>query len=237
MIAAGLRRCALLAAVAIALPLWLDGCSTHQPGTDTAAANVVADGDATPGRTVTMYVIRRGWHIDVGFAASDLTGPLKLASEHFPDARFFSFGFGDRRYLHALHADSPAFPHMLAALWPGDGLMLVTALRGTPQQGFGAAEVIELTLTARNAIEAQRHMSASLALQDGHPQSDGPGPYEGSEYWRSSLRYSAVYTCNTWAAQALKAAGLPMRVHGTVFAGQVWRPVLHLAGSPQRVSP
>ena len=223
MMAVGLRRGALLAAVAIELPLWLDGCSTNGAALNAA----MADNDAMPAGSVTMYVVRRGWHIDVGFAASDLGGPLKAASELFPDARFLTFGFGDRRYL---HAHNPAFPNMLAALWPGDGLMLVTALRATPQQAFGSAQVIELTLTARNTRQAQRRMTASLSLQDGRPQSDGPGPYEGSVYWRSTRRYSAAYTCNTWAAQVLQAAGLPLRVHGVVFAGQVWRPVRHLAG-------
>ncbi len=210
-----LRRCALLAAMAIALPLWLGGCDTH--GALLAPA---------VGRTVTMYVVRRGWHIDVGFAANDLTGPLRTVSGQFPDARFVTFGFGDRRYL---HARDPAFPNMLAALWPGDGLMLVTALRGTPQQAFGESQVIELQVSASQATAAQSSMAASLALQDGQPQSDGPGPYQGSAYWRSSLRYSAAYTCNTWAAQMLASAGLPLPVHGVVFAGQVWRAVRRLA--------
>ena len=227
MIAAWRHSCALLAAVAIALPLWLDGCSTNRAPLNAT----VADNDAAPAREVTMYVVRRGWHVDVGFAARDLMGPLKVASEQFPDARFFTFGFGDRRYL---HAHNPDFPSMLAALWPGEGLMLVTALRGTPQQAFGDSQVVELTLTGRKTSEAQRRMTASVSLQNGRPQSDGPGPYEGSAYWRSTLRYSAVYTCNTWAAQVLDSAGLPLRVHGVVFAGQVWRPVLHLAASPNR---
>jgi hypothetical protein len=210
-----LRRSALLATVAIALPLWLEGCSTHRAPLDT-----------TPARTVTLYVVRRGWHIDVGFAASELTGQLKFMSGQFPEARFVTFGFGDRRYL---HAHNPAFPNMLAALWPGDGLMLMTALRGTPRQAFGETQVVALQVTANQAALAQSSIAASLSLQDGRPQSDGPGPYEGSAYWRSSLRYSAAFTCNTWAAQILASAGLPLPVHGVIFAGQVWGPVRRLA--------
>jgi Protein of unknown function (DUF2459) len=230
MIAAGLRHGALLAALAIAMLLWLAACATEK-GADRAAVTAVPDAQATPARNVTrnvvvLYVVRRGWHIDVGFAADDLAGPLTLAREQFPQARFFTFGFGDRRYL---HAHNPDFPNMLAALWPGDGLMLVTALQGTPQQAFGQSQVVELTVTAGQALQAQRTIAASVSLQDGRPQSDGPGPYEGSAYWRSSLRYSAGYTCNTWAAQILASAGLPLPVHGVLFAGQVWRPVLRLA--------
>jgi hypothetical protein len=225
MIPARQRRCALVAFLALALPLWLVGCGTNRAAVDAT----VAENESTSAPPITMYVVRRGWHIDVGFAATDLTGPLKAVSEQFPEARFFTFGFGDRRYL---HAHNPALPNLLAALWPGDGLLLVTALRQTPQQAFGDGQVVELRLTAPKTADAQRRMTASLSLQDGRPQSDGPGPYEGSVYWRSSLRYSATYTCNTWAAQVLESAGLPLQVHGIVFAGQVWRPVLHLAGSP-----
>ncbi len=225
MIAAWLRRGALLAAMAIAMPQWLAGCAT-QGAADTPAVNATAAQEAAPARNVTLYVVRRGWHIDVGFAAEDLSGPLKQAREQFPPARFFTFGFGDRRYL---HAHNPDFPNMLAALWPGDGIMLITALQGTPQQAFGDSHVVELTVTAGEALQAQRRMAASMSLHDGSPQSDGPGPYEDSTYWRSSLRYSADYTCNTWAAQVLASAGLPLPVHGVVFAGQVWRPVLRLA--------
>jgi len=218
MIAHWLRACAPLL---IALPLWLEGCSTNRAAVATPQTTVTAP--------VTLYVVRRGWHIDVGFAVSELSGPLKAVSDEFPEARFVTFGFGDRRYL---HAHNPAFPNMLAALWPGDGLMLITALRGTPQQAFGTTQVVELLLTASQATAAQQTIAAAFALQAGQPQSDGAGPYEGSAYWRSSLRYSAAYTCNTWAAQVLASAGLPLPVHGVVFAGQVWRPVRRLTGSP-----
>jgi hypothetical protein len=219
MIAHWLRACAPL--LLTALPLWLEGCSANRPVATVAEITVT-----TP---VTLYVVRRGWHIDVGFAANDLEGPLKAVSGQFPEAHFVTFGFGDRRYL---QVHNPAFPNMLAALWPGDGLMLTTALRDTPQQGFGATQVVELLLTPSQATAAQRSIAAAFSLQDGRPQSDGPGPYEGSAYWRSSLRYSAAYTCNTWAAQVLASAGLPLPVHGVVFAGQLWRPVRRLAGLP-----
>ena len=35
--------------------------------------------------------------------------------------------------------------------------------------------------------------------------------------------------CNTWAAQVLKAAALPIHSAGVIFAGQLWGQVRHLA--------
>jgi hypothetical protein len=55
------------------------------------------------------------------------------------------------------------------------------------------------------------------------------GPYAGAVYFAAALRYSAGFTCNTWTAEALREAGLPVRVGGVVFAGQVMEQLRALA--------
>jgi hypothetical protein len=54
------------------------------------------------------------------------------------------------------------------------------------------------------------------------------GPYEGSLYFSAIPQYSAFHTCNTWAAEGLSAAGLPVESAGVVFAGQLWGQVRRL---------
>jgi hypothetical protein len=44
-----------------------------------------------------------------------------------------------------------------------------------------------------------------------------PGPYPESAFYASSGTYSLDYTCNTWTATALKAAGLPIQASGVVL--------------------
>jgi hypothetical protein len=83
--------------------------------------------------------------------------------------------------------------------------------------------VIALQVSAQQLRAAQASIWASLAIRDGAAQSDGPGPYEGSAYWRASQSYSGLHTCNTWAAEELRSAGLPVRSTGVIFAGQLWR--------------
>jgi hypothetical protein len=56
-----------------------------------------------PNAPVTIYVARRQWHVDLGFAAKDLEPPLRSLTADFPDAQFLFFGFGDRHYLLAKH--------------------------------------------------------------------------------------------------------------------------------------
>jgi len=139
-----------------------------------------------------LYVVRRGWHIDVGFRVDDLQPPLRALNTEFAGARYLIFGFGDRHYLMARNYQSF---ELLAALWPGPGLMLVTGLTASP-----------------------------------------PGPYDGSRYFGARARYSALHTCNTWAAEAIRAAGWPVHTGAVIFAGQLWRQLRHLLREDQNTA-
>lgn len=168
-----------------------------------------------------VYLVRRKWHIDVGFAAADLGAPLESLGARFPGATYVFFGFGDRRYLLAKHRNAPV---LLGALWPGPGLVLMTAIEGSPQAAFGASQVIEFQVPSKDVVAAQTFVRASIASTD-----STPGPYEDSLYFGALARYSALHTCNTWAAETLKSAGLPFRSQGVLFAGQLWASALKFA--------
>lgn len=201
------------------LALCLEGCSAFQPKPPLPHS-------AHP--TAVIYVVRRAWHIDIGFATSDLVPPLSALAQGVAGAHFLLFGFGDRRYL---QSRSKHLPNMLGALWPGPGLLLMTALAGTPTQAFGERSVIALLVEPQQLRAAQAAVWASVATLNDLPLSEGPGPYEGSAYWRANQNYSALHTCNTWAAEVLRAAGLPVRTTGVVFAGQLWAQTRRISGS------
>lgn len=59
-------------------------------------------------RAMMIFVARRRWHVDVGFAAADLGAPLDALAAQFPGVKYLFFGFGDRRYLMAKHQALPA---------------------------------------------------------------------------------------------------------------------------------
>ncbi len=163
--------------------------------------------------------MRRGWHIDLGFSADELGPRLRFVASALPDARYLLFGFGDMHYLNSRHKGVST---LAAALWPGPGIMLVTGLPGTAQQGFGARHVIELVLTEAQSRALQDFIANSFSLLNGRADPYEPGPYEGSVYYRAVPRYSALHTCNTWAAEAMGAAPLRMHHWDVLFAGQLW---------------
>jgi hypothetical protein len=167
---------------------------------------------------VSVYVVKRGWHVDIGVAVADLQPHLEPIGTAFQGSRYLLFGFGDRRYL--LHGGAG---NLLAALWPGPGVILVTSLRSSqPEDSFGEDSVIRLALTPQQLRGLQSFIWYSLATHDDAITPAAPGPYPESAYYESTQRYSAVYTCNTWAADVLKSAGLPIDTLGVEFAGQVW---------------
>ena len=166
-----------------------------------------------------IYVARRGWHIDIGFPATELKPPLSSLAAQFADVQYVFFGFGDQRYLKSKHHNATT---LLAALWPGAGLILATGVSVTPHAAFGAAHVLALPVTWVQSNDAQQFVWRSLKThQAGEPYTSGP--YPGSLYLGATPTYSAAHTCNTWAAEALAAAGLPLKSSGVVFPGQLWR--------------
>jgi Protein of unknown function (DUF2459) len=167
----------------------------------------------------TIYVARRGWHIDIGMAAQDLLPPLQQAAALLPGSRYVFFGFADKHYLLAKNHHAPV---LLAALFPGAGIVLTTGLTNSPAQAFGGGSVIALTVTAEQMQALQTFIWRSLRTQDEVLNVFRDGPYEGSVYFLATQKYSAFHTCNTWGAEALRSAGFRVHATGVLFAGQLW---------------
>ncbi|HEY0749114.1 MAG TPA: DUF2459 domain-containing protein [Steroidobacteraceae bacterium] len=191
----------------------------------TLLALLIIWGVSQAGVASTVFVARRGWHVDVGLEVAELAPPLASAAAALPGARYLFFGFGDRHYLLAQKHNAPV---LLAALWPGAGMMLVTALSAAPEQGFGTEQVLSLELSAEQMQALQSFIWKSLDTPSGALRVYAPGPYADSVYFAASIKYSALRTCNTWVAQALRAAGLRIHPAGVLFAGQVWSRVRRL---------
>jgi hypothetical protein len=163
--------------------------------------------------------VRRGFHTDIGLPAADLGAPLRPLAAEFPGARTLLVGFGDRTFLQS--RGHRWFGDWLLALLPGQGAMLVTGLSVAPDQAFAARDVVTLALTGAQWEGLQGFVRASFSPPSGVPARLAEGPYVGSRFFATPLIYDLLDTCNTWTAEALRAAGQPMPVDLSLFAGQV----------------
>jgi hypothetical protein len=200
----------------------LDAGAAHAGAAHAGAAHAgaahagAAQADPQP---ATLYVARRGWHIDIGIAAADLLVPLSQAGAVLPDSRYVFFGFADKHYLLAKNHDAPV---LLSALFPGAGIVLTTGLANTPAEAFGATHVVTLNVSPQQMRALQAFIWKSLRTQDDVLKVYHEGPYDDSVYFLATRKYSAFHTCNTWGAEALRAAGFHVHTAGVIFAGQLW---------------
>jgi Protein of unknown function (DUF2459) len=178
-------------------------------------------------RTHAVHLVARGWHTDVDLPAERLPPSLLPLADDFPGASHFLFGFGERAYW--TRAD-PTSMDALAALLPGPGVVLATALRVPPQSAFLPEDVVTLPVTEQGLDRLAAHLAAELR-EEGEFRRLADGPYPGSRFYATSRRYSAVYTCNTWTADAAQVAGTGVSASGILFADQLMRRARVVAAS------
>ena len=213
-------QCAMHRCVAVVWAMsLLAGCAGAPPRQGVAPAR---DTPREAAALAVVYVVRRGWHVDIGLPVAGLDGDLASIASQWPGASYLLFGFGDRRYLMSRDTGSCSG---LAALWPGPGLILVTAVRGDLARAFGGSEVLALPVDGGQQGRTQAYIRGSILTRQGTQgvEAVAVGPYDGSFYYAANAIYSGTHTCNTWAAEVLQAAGLPIESAGVVLAGQVWR--------------
>jgi len=177
----------------------------------------------------TVYVVRRGYHTDIGLKAGDLTGPLAAVAARFPNAQTILVGFGDRTFVTTKRR---WLGDWLLALLPGRGAMLVTGLRSTPEAAFGASSAVRLRLDESRFDGIEAYVNGSFSLAQDMPVWIADGPYMGSLFYASTRTYDLLDTCNTWTSAALRSGGLDAPVAFTLFSGQTMRAAHRLASSP-----
>ncbi len=186
----------------------LAGCATPPAATC---------GHAAPSRDV-VYIVDHGWHTDIGIPASELSGPAASFRAIYPGVASLVFSYGKRTFLTAPADD---WSEYLLGPVPGPGAILVTGLSVMPDQAYDAASVVVLRLPAGGAQALSNYLWAGLRKdRAGKPLLIDPAPFPGGVFYAATDTYTLTHTCNTWAVDALRAAGAPVDPTGVVFAGQ-----------------
>ena len=172
----------------------------------------------------TIYVLARDWHTDIGVPLEPAIGPFTIFRSIFPGAETLTFGFGERDFMQK--ADN-GFADKFQALLPGPGILMITALATPPPDGFRAderdlTEVIPLRVSRAGYDRLIAFIWQTLQhTPDNRPVKLKDGPFPGRAFYASAAGYWGGYTCNTWTADALDTAGLPIDGNGILFAHQI----------------
>ena len=157
----------------------------------------------------------QGWHTEIGLPAAEITGPLTVFRDVFPGATTLMFGFGKRTFITA-KVETPS--ELLMGPIPGPGAIQVIGLRVEPSLSFTRSRVIRLALLPGGAARLSGFIWDAIGkTHDGQARLISQGLFPGSLFYAASRGYDLAYTCNSWSAQALQAAGVPIDPDGITF--------------------
>jgi uncharacterized protein (TIGR02117 family) len=174
----------------------------------------------TGGEWRTLYVVNHGLHTGLVIARTDLLEVLPGLAETFGEGDFIELGWGDEDYYRAAQ---PTLGLALQALfWPTASALHVLAIGGDPRQVFAGSELIEVRVAEDGYRQLLGFVAARFARSSAGALTElGPGQYDRSRFYRAEGRYSMLYTCNTWVAEALATGGCPLAFASAATAGQV----------------
>lgn len=203
------------------------------PSTPALPPAVLAAPRASLPRSPVIGVLVDGWHSALILPVSEL-GPLRALLPRYTGENYVSFGWGNRRFFMSPH---PTLYDALAALFSSPSVMLV---QGAPTMHalVPAGASYRWLCARRNEVRrVDAYLRTALRTVEGKPVRLGAGPRAGSAFFASSERYDALHTCNTWTADALRYAGLPVRVSGVIFSSQLEHRIGKLSDCPDITHP
>lgn len=168
-------------------------------------------------RTAVIGVLFAGWHTGLILPVREL-GPLRSVLPVYPQERYVSFGWGNRRFY---MASNPTAVEAIEALFSSPSVMLVAGAPSVEALLPADATYRWLCADQHEVHKLDTFLLAALSRRDGKPVELGAGPWPDSAFYASGERYDALHTCNTWTAEALHGAGLAVNAGAVIFSDQL----------------
>lgn len=177
-----------------------------------------------------IFVVIYGWHTGIIVKKDDLPEPVWPEAKDFPDVRYVEFGWGDRDYYQA--PDPGLGLALKAALWSSGSVLHVTGFNVAPETYFRGSEIFQIDLSQKALQQLIRFISNTfLRSAPATPAEARPGLYPESRFYSANGKFHLFRNCNTWVAEALHAAGLPLTPAYVVTAGNLRYQVQKLGGA------
>ena len=167
-----------------------------------------------------VFIVHDSWHAAIVLGKNDIVPGELPESADFPGAEFIEFSWGDQDYFP--DPNSGFFAAIKAALWSSGSVIHLVGVSGTLEQVYRGAEIIELRLS----VDAFNRLLASLAktFLRAHGASRAPaapGLFPNSWFYPATPKFSLLRTCNTWVAEMLESAEVPISPRLVITAGNL----------------
>lgn len=186
---------------AIALAVWLAACGSPAP-----PLPQLPDGPADR----VIHVVSNGWHTGLVIDRGDLPAGRIPEAGDFPDARYLEFGWGDREYYPS--RDPTVGMALAAALTPSPAVLHLAGRAARPLSAAPDIEVLAVRLTSPGLDRLVARIDEAFERPaGGRAAIVSPGLYPDSHFYNAHGEFHLFNTCNTWVADNLAAAGVPLR--------------------------
>jgi len=191
-------------------------CSTY--ACSNPPAEILSTGDGKNVRTV--FIVHDAWHSAVVIRTADISAAVLPEMKDFPSAQYLEFSWGDKDYFPAPNGGVGLV--LKAAFWSSGSVLHVVGFRDTVEKTFPAAEIIEIVLSEESFQRLIKFISDTFSRP--HPPAPAeprPGLFPNGRFYSAEGNFSILRTCNTWVAEALRAAGLPISPSYVITAGNL----------------
>jgi uncharacterized protein (TIGR02117 family) len=168
----------------------------------------------------TIFIVHDAWHAAIVTKKADIPIAVLPELRDFPAAEYLEFSWGDRDYFPA--PDAGLGLALKAAFWSSGSILHVVGFKDAVQNAYPSAEIIEIPLSEEGFQRLVRFISDTFSRP--HPPAPAearPGLFSNGRFYAAEGKFSLLRTCNTWVAEALSAAGLPIRPSYVITAGNL----------------
>lgn len=167
-----------------------------------------------------VYLVDHGWHTGIVVPANALNAVLPFLARDFPNARFYEVGWGDYDFYQA--EENTLGLALQALIWPGDGVLHIAGFSIAPERYFYGGEVLALSLS-NEAMTKLQHFIRDAFVLPGQGNRLREGLYGDSHFYSAKGTFHLFNTCNSWVAEGLDRAGVPISTFLTITSGNVLR--------------
>lgn len=168
-----------------------------------------------PHGPIALAIAQRGWHTEIGFPQSALTGPLASLGPAALHRHYLLIGYGARAYFTNPRAGAG---DAAVALLPGPAAINLSAFDNLDDAS--GRQITWLHVSQDNVNRMLEFVWASMPHQNG-----APVPIvtinNANMFYAAQPDYNILYNCNNWAVDALRAGGLNFSNAGLHFSSDV----------------
>ncbi len=185
---------------------------------NSAPAEIRFGEEGTNGRSV--FIVHDAWHAAIVIKKAEIPATVLPELRDFRSAEYLEFSWGDRDYFPA--PDSKLGLALKAAFWSSGSILHIVGFIDAPQTAFPGAEIIEIDLSEEAFPRLIKFISDTFSRPyPPAPAEARPGLFPNGRFYYAEGKFSLLRTCNTWVAEALSFAGLPLRPRFVITAGNL----------------